>query len=188
MNGASPSWREAGRFEIGPPNAEDGPLVHNLIDRCPPLERNSLYCNLLQCTHFANTCVIARRESRIAGFLSAYLLPERPDALFVWQVAVAPDARKQGLGAAMLRELLARRACAGVRYVLTTITESNGPSWSLFEALARRLGAGIERQVLFDRVRHLAGKADSEVLVTIGPFERPNPDIPTLREPTDETT
>lgn len=184
MNGASPFSRHAGPFEIGRPGAEDGPSVHRLIELCPPLEQNSLYCNLLQCTHFSETCVIARRRTGVAGFLSAYLLPERPDELFIWQVAVAADARRQGLGAAMLAELLARRACLEVRYLLSTVTESNRPSWSLFEGLARRLGTGLQREVLFERARHLAGRADSEILVTIGPLERPCGRIPTLREAT----
>lgn len=170
-NGASPLARPAEPFELDRPGADDGAPVHQLIDLCPPLEPNSLYCNLLQCTHFADTCVIARQEGEVIGFLSAYVLPSRPDALFVWQVAVSPRARKRGLGGAMLMELLARPACARVRHLLSTITESNRPSWSLFEALARRLGAKLERQPLFDRTRHLAGKADSETLVTIGPFE-----------------
>lgn len=173
MSGAFPLARAAGRFELGRPSADDGPWVHRLIDQCAPLDRNSLYCNLLQCTHFADTCVIARQQERVAGFLSAYIMPSRPDALFVWQVAVAPQARKQGLGATLLVEALGRPACAGVHYVLTTITESNRPSWSLFEALARRLDAKLQRQLLFDRTRHLADAADSEILVTIGPFERP---------------
>lgn len=173
MNGASSLAKAAGLFQLERPGADDGPLVHRLIDLCPPLDRNSRYCNLLQCTHFADTCVIARRDGRTAGFLSAYLLPARPDALFVWQVAVAPQARGQGLGGAMLMELLARPACAGAHYVLSSITDSNRPSWSLFEALARRLDAPLERQPLFDRTRHLAGEAESETLVTIGPFERP---------------
>jgi len=171
LTAASPRARAAGLSELGRPSADDGTLVHRLIDRCPPLEPNSLYCNLLQCTHFADTCVIARQGGEAVGFLSAYLPPTRPDAVFVWQVAVGPQARKQGLGGAMLMELLARPACARVRYLLSTITESNQPSWSLFEALARRLGAGLERKPLFDRMRHLDDKADSETLVTIGPFE-----------------
>ena len=27
----------------------DGPAVHNLIARCPPLDANSVYCNVVQC-------------------------------------------------------------------------------------------------------------------------------------------
>jgi len=152
------------------PTAADGHSVHELIARCPPLDRNSLYCNLLQCTHFADTCVVARDGDDVVGFISAYLVPGRSDTLFVWQVAVAPEARKRGLGGRMLLEILRRPACSSVDYLKTTITELNEPSWSLFEALARHFDAPLEQQPLFDRERHFHGTAASEILVTIGPL------------------
>ncbi len=152
------------------PDANDGHAVHELIARCPPLDTNSLYCNLLQCTHLADTCVVAVDGERPVGFVSAYLIPKQPEALFVWQVAVAPEARNRGLGGRMLMEILARPVCSGVRYLKTTITETNEASWSLFEALARKLDAQLEQQALFDRQRHFHGAADTEILVTIGPI------------------
>jgi len=152
------------------PDANDGYAVHELIARCPPLDTNSLYCNLLQCTHFADTCVVALEGDRAVGFLSAYVIPKQTEALFVWQVAVAPEARNRGLGGRMLMDLLDRPVCSDIRYLKTTITETNEPSWSLFEALARKLHAPLEQQLLFDRQRHFHGTAASEVLVTIGPI------------------
>lgn len=152
------------------PDANDGYAVHELIARCPPLDTNSLYCNLLQCTHFAESCVVALDGERPVGFASAYFVPKQPESLFVWQVAVAPEARNRGLGGRMLMDVLDRPACAGVQYLKTTITETNEPSWSLFEALARRLEAPLEQQLLFDRERHFHGAASSEFLVTIGPI------------------
>ena len=47
---------------ITAPDATDGVAVHDLVQRCPPLDSNSLYCNLLQCTHFAATSALARFE------------------------------------------------------------------------------------------------------------------------------
>ncbi|MBD4807723.1 diaminobutyrate acetyltransferase, partial [Xanthomonas citri pv. citri] len=35
------------------PAVTDGPSVTELIAQCLPLDPNSAYCNLLQCTHFA---------------------------------------------------------------------------------------------------------------------------------------
>jgi L-2,4-diaminobutyric acid acetyltransferase len=165
-----PSPQHLDGLQLRRPEAGDGHAVHELIGRCHPLDTNSLYCNLLQCTHFADSCVIALDEARPVGFLSAYFVPGQPDTLFVWQVAVAPEARNRGLGGRMLVHVLARPVCSGVRYIKTTITESNEPSWSLFEALARRLEAQLEHRLLFDRDRHFHGTASSEHLVTIGPI------------------
>lgn len=180
----------ASRFELRPPTVDDGRAVHDLISQCPPLDRNSLYCNLLQCTHFASTCVLAEAvensghsgRGAVAGFISAYLHPERPDTLFVWQVAVAPSARGAGLARRMLLELLCRPECAHTTELETTITPGNQPSWALFEALARDLGAAWSSVPMFDRDRHLDGAHESEMLVTIGPFAARAP----VRAPTKE--
>lgn len=147
--------------------------MHALIAACAPLDRNSLYLNLLQCTHFAETCVLAEQEgmqSGIAGFVSGYILPSDPSTLFIWQVAVADGARGCGLGKRMVLELLRRPACATVRNLQTTITESNAPSWALFRSIAASLHAPLEHRLLFERDVHLDGIHESEVLVTIGPF------------------
>lgn len=166
----------ASRFVFRQPTVSDGRAVHDLISQCPPLDRNSLYCNLLQCTHFASTCVLAEAVERngqgsaIAGFVAAYLHPEREDTVFVWQVAVAPDARGAGLARRMLLELLTRSECVHATELETTITPSNQPSWALFESVARDLGAAWSSVPLFDRDRHLDGAHESEMLVTIGPF------------------
>lgn len=162
--------------EMRPPSARDGVSVNQLIKRCPPLDTNSLYCNLLQCSHFADTCVAAELEQRIVGFVSGYLIPTRPEVLFIWQVAVDPQARGMGLAKRMIKDILGRSACKGVTYLETTITESNDSSWAMFQSLANQLKTGVVTQTLFDKQEHFAGGHDSEVLLRIGPFNVANLD------------
>ncbi len=152
------------------PVSEDGADVHRLIQRCPPLDENSVYCNLLQTSHFADTSVAAEVAGELAGFVSGYLVPSRPDTLFIWQVAVAEEGRGQGLAGRMIREILGRPNCAQVRYLETTITPDNEASWALFRGLARKLGTECNESVMFDRERHFQGQHDSEMLLRIGPF------------------
>ena len=78
-----------GTQQMRPPSRKDGAALHRLISECPPLDLNSLYAYLLLAEHFSDTCVLAESAGgRIDGFISAYVLPDRPDVLFVWQVAV----------------------------------------------------------------------------------------------------
>jgi L-2,4-diaminobutyric acid acetyltransferase len=79
------------------PDATDGIRVSDLVASCPPLDRNSLYCNLLQCTDFSDTCVLAERNGEAIGWISGYRPPNDPATLFVWQVAVHERARGLGL-------------------------------------------------------------------------------------------
>ena len=157
------------------PRAEDGPRINALIAACPPLDTNSLYCNLLQCSDFAETCVVAECEGRILGWISGYSPPASPDTVFVWQVAVDAGARGEGLGLRMLDALVARPGLKRATRLTTTITESNAASWALFEAFARRHGATLSRSPRFDRLAHLANAHETEWEARIAPLITPNP-------------
>ena len=154
------------------PHARDGRALHKLVNTCPPLDENSVYCNLLQCTHFASTSVVGEMEGQLVCAISAYLVPGREDTLFVWQVAVAENARGQGVAGRMLDHILARPACSEVCYLETTVTDSNRASWALFEGFARRVEAQLQRSPLFEQQQHFAGEHETEVLARIGPLPK----------------
>lgn len=156
------------KIKLRSPTAEDGMSVYKLIEACPPLDTNSSYCNLLQCSHFSSTSVIAEQNGKPLGFISGYLIPEHEAVLFVWQVAVSAEARGQGLGKKMLRELIIRTQC---NYLHTSITESNEASWRLFLSLAKDFGADTKRSAMFDRHQHFNDQHDTECLLEIGPFK-----------------
>jgi L-2,4-diaminobutyric acid acetyltransferase len=149
--------------------------VNRLVAECPPLDTNSAYCNLLQCSHFAATSIIAKQDDACMGFVSGHLIPDRPDTLFVWQVAVAPAARGQKLASRMLQALLQSEACREVRYLETTITPDNEASLALFGKLAQLLGVGTEESVAFDQDQHFHGEHATEHLFRIGPFSLTEP-------------
>lgn len=152
------------------PRLEDGMDVFRLIADCPPLDTNSSYCNMLQCSHFANTSVVAERESGVVGFISGYTIPERPDTLFIWQVAVSEQARGLGLASRMLAHIIARPQCHDISQLETTITEKNKASWALFKSFAKAMSADFQSSVWMDKDAHFGGLRDSETLVRIGPF------------------
>ncbi|UZW58120.1 diaminobutyrate acetyltransferase (plasmid) [Sphingobium sp. JS3065] len=154
------------------PTAVDGPLVTKLVASCPPLDVNSAYCNLLQCTHFAQSCIIAEKAGQVIGWVSGYRPPSEPESFFVWQVAVAPIARGQGLAGHMIEALLARRSSAEVTHLITTVTNDNQTSWALFEGLANRWRTRLERSPLFHQQTHFAGAHATEWLARIGPLPR----------------
>lgn len=159
-------------ISIRAPRREDGAAVWQLVADTTALDDNSMYCNLLQCSHFASTCAVAEMDGEIVGWLSGYIPPEHPDAYFVWQVCVAEAARGKGLAKRLINAVLARKVCGAVCTVQSTITSDNKPSWALFGSIAETLDADLVRQPHFKRDTHFAGKHETEFLVTIGPFER----------------
>src|SRR5690606_40501842 len=124
-----------------------------------PIYPNSLYCNLLQCSHYADTSVKAesRPGGELLGFVSGYRPPTAANALFVWQVAVAEAARGMNLRVRMIRQILERDACAGVDRVHTTITPDSAACWGLSEKLARALGCDCRSEEVFPGGSHFAG-------------------------------
>ena len=152
------------------PRPSDGPVVHALIEACPPLDVNSCYCYLLLCSHFAQTCVVAESPDGIVGFISAYARQDSPHALFVWQVAVSSAARGQGLAGRMLDSIIARPACAGINRMETTVSPSNRASESVFRSFAKRHDAAVETSSLFERSDFGNENHEEEVLFTIGPL------------------
>lgn len=152
------------------PRIEQGTAIRRLIADCRPLDLNSTYLYLLLTHHFADTCILARAGERAIGFISAYRPPGRGATLFVWQVAVAPAARGQGLAGRMLRALLQRQELRGVTRIETTVSPSNAASRAVFQKLAQSLGAPLAESTLF-RADHFGADAhEDERLVAIGPF------------------
>lgn len=156
---------------IDKPSIGDGLSLHQLIKKCPPLDSNSTYCNFLHCSHFSQTSVCAKSDKSLVGFVSAYRIPGRPNTLFVWQVAVDPDYRGLGLATKMLTQVLLRPYCRNLSFIETSITGSNQASWALFQGLTQKLETELSERPWLDKEEHFGGQHDSEVLVSIGPFD-----------------
>ncbi|RWP02652.1 MAG: diaminobutyrate acetyltransferase [Mesorhizobium sp.] len=146
--------------------------VWELIAKCPPLDRNSLYGELLLCTDFADTCVLAERAGEVVGWLATYRRPSEPSTLFIWQIAVHPNARNTGVGKGLILSALNRPSCESVTHVEATVTLSNRASKLLFAGVARDLRAPIRQAVRFDRDIHFKGQHESEYTIAIGPIVR----------------
>ncbi|SDI95259.1 diaminobutyrate acetyltransferase [Aliiruegeria lutimaris] len=149
------------------PRAADGAAIWKLVRNCRPLDENSMYCNLIQCDHFADTCVLAEVHGDVVGWVSAYVMPNDPETLFVWQVAVDEQMRGSGLGALMLQSILTRDACEDVRRLQTTITSDNEASWALFRKFGRLQGASLDVQPYYTQALHFQNRHKTENMVTI---------------------
>lgn len=148
----------------------DAPQIHHLVAESGILDANSLYCYLLLCRDFADTIVVATRDTQVVGFVTAYRPPEHPDTVFVWQVGVAEAVRRQGLAKRLLHNLVTLPACREVRFLEATVTPSNAASRQLFEAFARDLGADCHIRQGFTTEMFGDGNHETEQLFRIGPF------------------
>lgn len=145
--------------------------MHRLVCECPPLDVNSLYVYLLLSEHFPQTCIVSEDQHGLRGMVSAYVLPQRPETLFVWQVAIATRARGAGLGQRLVRALLARPGLQHIRYIETTVAQSNLASRRMFAGLARSLETQWGEHALFDASLFETDGHEAEPLLRIGPFD-----------------
>ncbi len=161
------SVKPEGTVTFRKPIREDGAEIWELIRSCKPLDENSMYANLLQSDHFRDTCVVAELDGAIVGWISAYLMPQDAECVFVWQVAVSPDARGIGLGTRMLGALMRREETSDAKRMQTTITLDNDASWALFRKFAEKSGADLSSEAHFTRDTHFQGEHATEHMVTI---------------------
>ncbi|MEU1055202.1 diaminobutyrate acetyltransferase [Streptomyces sp. NPDC005876] len=159
-------------LQIDRPEVADGAALWRIARDSKVLDLNSSYSYLLWCRDFAATSAVARAENGEAvGFVTGYVRPDRPDTLFIWQVAVDTAYRGRGLAAALLDGLVARTVAEQALTTLeTTISPDNLPSRRLFTSFAERHGAAVEREVLFDAGLFPDGPHEPEVLYRIGPL------------------
>jgi len=154
---------------IEQPGPEDGEAIHQLVEACPPLDVNSVYAYFLVARHFADTSRVARMGQQIIGAVTGYRLPRNPSILFVWQVAVHPNHRGQGLARTMLTELVDAARDDGVTMIHTTIGPDNEASKQLFQRTAKALGCSYHYEP-FLPVNACGPGHDAEDLMMIGPF------------------
>jgi L-2,4-diaminobutyric acid acetyltransferase len=129
-----------------PPTLRDGGAIWASARDAGTLELNTSYAYLLIARDLARTSRVAVHDGRVVGFVAAYLRPQAPDTLFVWQIAVDPALRGRHLAAQLLDSLL--EDLPEVCRVETTITEDNHASRAVFASFARRHGAEETVQAL----------------------------------------
>lgn len=162
---AEPVFRQA--------RPEDGARMYELVKEMGGLELNTAYFYVLFCIDFADTCVVAEVDGKLAGFVLGHRPPSRQDAVFVWQVGVAPFMRKQGMARRLLEAFLEQNPDA--RWMEASVTPTNTASRKLFRAVAR--DHGVDCQVSdFMLAEHFPDGHEPEELFRIGPFE-PNSNL-----------
>lgn len=164
LDSAGVSSRAIAFRELG---VADGALLWRMAKESGALDLNSPYAYLMWCDHFARTSVLVEVDDQPAGFVLGFRPPDRPDVLFVWQVAVAARFRGLRLASRMLDALVERLR---PRVVEATVTPSNEPSQRLFRSLARRENCACSESPCFEREHFPNLGHEPEALFRIGPI------------------
>ena len=129
------------KIEIRNAVGGDGVRIWELIKEHGGLDLNSAYCYMVICHHHGKNCYVAVKDNRLAGFVTAYYLPDLKDTLFVWQIGVDPDFRGQGIASKLLDSIV--RNHSNIHEINTTIEPVNQASKNLFMSFAKRHGFSV---------------------------------------------
>ena len=143
-----------------------------IVKDTPELDTNSPYAYLLICSHFSSTSLVADEPSSgdLAGFVASYRLPDDPEVLFVWQLAVNPARRRRSIGLGMLTRLIQQTGNKGVRHVHATVTPSNHASGRLFRSFAETVGAPCATAEQYQPTLFPDAGHEAEVAYRVGPI------------------
>ncbi|UOQ50500.1 MULTISPECIES: diaminobutyrate acetyltransferase [Gracilibacillus] len=136
------------------------------------LDTNSSYKYILMSEYFSDTCVVAKQNNQVVGFITAFIPPKKPDAVFVWQVGVDASQRGKGIASKMLNYLVKSDACQNVQFVEATITPDNKASQSLFQKLARDFNTEITSSEFFTKDIFPGDEHEEELKFIIGPIRK----------------
>lgn len=158
-------------YQFLEPVDDDGAKMWELVRDSGVLDINSPYSYLMMGKYFKETSVVAKRNGKLVGFVTAFIPPEKQDVIFVWQIGVAKSEQGKGLASRILQELVNRDACKKVRYLEATISPSNVPSQSLFRGFAKKVNTECEVFECFSEdVFPPEGEHEAELTHRIGPF------------------
>ncbi|MEQ6389354.1 diaminobutyrate acetyltransferase [Bacillaceae bacterium S4-13-58] len=136
------------------------------------LDQNSAYKYIMMSKYFRETCVVAKHEDQLVGFVTAFIPPKQQDVVFVWQIGVDPNFKGKGIASKLLHELINREACQDVRFVEATVTPDNEASKALFRKLAKDFQTECSVHECFSKDLFPTEDHEAEDTFRIGPIER----------------
>lgn len=152
------------------PCPADGQQIWQLVRDSGVLDPNSVYCYLLLCEHFRETCRVAEQDGKVMAFVTAYKLPTHNNTLFIWQIGTAAEVRGRGIAKKLVLELLASAICNNINILQATISPSNTASMALFRSIAKHLNTSIDEREYFAAELFPGMQHEKENLITVGPF------------------
>ena len=158
------------RIQYIHPEETDGGEMWNIAKSSNVLDLNSTYSYLMMTKYFKETCIIAKEDETMAGFVTAFIPPTKQDTIFVWQIAVSADYQGLGIGTKLLHAVIESEACKDVSYLEATISPSNKASQRLFTSFSRKKGTKYKILPCFSKNHFPDGDHEEELCYRIGPL------------------
>jgi len=121
---------------------QDAPVLRKLASLCPPLDLHTPYTYWLLTFMYNDTCFILEVDDKIAGFITSVY---SKNTLFIWQIGILPEFRRQGLSTALLKQVFTKADELGITKINVSIAEDNQSSNGSFQAFCREHGFTMQK-------------------------------------------
>jgi len=129
-------------FTIKPLSKDDLPLLLNAADDVfdNPVDENFAREFLADPRHHI---VVAFSDGVVIGFVSAvhYIHPDKPPELWINEVSVTSSRQRQGIGKAILKEILQVGKELGCKNAWVLTNRSNKPAHRLYQSTGGKIGS-----------------------------------------------
>lgn len=152
------------------PSVRDASAVYSLVAQTAALDLNSWYYYAVFFRDFTETSMVVEVDGEFAGFVTAYLCPDKPDTLFLWQTATTLNHGVPNLGLDLIVQLIKDvQQRSQVRYIEATVDPKNKAISMQFRLLTRKFNVQASTEIAFaasdfEELEH------DEQLLRIGPL------------------
>lgn len=94
------------QFEFRQAEVSDAPSIQSLMKPFKELSLYSEFCCSILIDHYKESTIVATYEGSVVGFAMAHPDESDPEALYLWQVIVAPRFRGLGIMTQLLQNLV----------------------------------------------------------------------------------
>ena len=136
-------------------------------DRADPgIDLNSPYHYRLWCRDFADTTrVIRSPEGAVVAFTTAYVRPDEPTTLMVWQQVASASHRSRNLGHARVRDITqSHLAEHRTTHVEATVTDTSGAPVRTVQKMCDEFGGTLAVNLLLGQEVFPEGNHEAEDL------------------------
>ncbi len=128
---------------------KDTQLIVNLLNDCRPyVLPHHDYLYWILSNYYQSSCFVCEKSDRLIGFVSGLPSVDQ-SSVFIWQICVHPDYRRQDVANTLLRMLHEASEKNGFHHLQLSITRENSTSLRMFKKFSAENSLTIEflRQV-----------------------------------------
>lgn len=125
---------------------DDVPTLRRLASKSPPLGLHTAFTYWLVGHYFGDYSLLALDgDGTELGYVMCITKRDETDLLYVWQIGVLPQYRRQKIAEKLLDAIYEKKVRGGgIRRMQVTIDPHNVPSNKLFESFAGRHGLSYQ--------------------------------------------